>query len=48
MMGFIGFTVGFIGFLMHQLIDVIAEYVDQNLSSPCNIISNLLKDFLKV
>ncbi|KXJ16127.1 chloride channel protein D [Exaiptasia diaphana] len=25
MMGIIGFTVGFIGFLMHQLIDVIAE-----------------------
>ncbi|XP_048583909.1 chloride channel protein D [Nematostella vectensis] len=25
MMGLIGFTVGFIGFLMHQLIDVIAE-----------------------
>ena len=27
MMGMIGFSVGFIGFLMHQLIDVISEYV---------------------
>ena len=26
-MGMIGFSVGFIGFLMHQLIDVISEYV---------------------
>ncbi len=25
MMGFIGFAVGFIGFLMHQIIDVIAD-----------------------
>jgi hypothetical protein len=26
MMGFIGFAVGLIGFLLHQLIDVIAEW----------------------
>ena len=26
MMGLIGFTVGFIGFLLHQLIDVIADF----------------------
>ena len=32
MMGLIGFTVGFIGFLLHQLIDVIADFKWQRAS----------------
>lgn len=31
MMGIIGFIVGFVGFLMHQLIDVISEYVSPSI-----------------
>ena len=46
MMGLIGFTVGFIGFLLHQVIDVIADfkwdmasrYIEVCITCPCFVL----------